>query len=155
MNIQDSRFIHHFKNNMKISNVDSLSALLDRLITERIKHYFFVKDGDEGRSLHQEYVISQLKIRISETFEECLNEHKYDVLQEKRTFSLNDITQEIDNLVESDINVGEYDRLALEGAKKNSSILMNAGIVGFRTANENRSKSKNLIDTLFQKLFRS
>lgn len=140
--------------NKKISNVDSLSALLDRLITERIKHYFFEKEGSLDKVSHQDSVISELKNRISVTLSECLLEHDYDVVLEKRTFNLSDVVGEIDSLTISDIQVGENDRLALSGLQLNDFDLMSEGISKFRKANECRSKSKNLIDILFQKLFK-
>lgn len=138
----------------KISNVDSISALLDRLITERIKHYFFTKEGDAVKVAHQNDVILELKVRISDTIQECLIEHDYDVIGEKRTFKLSDIVSEIDNLAKNDVLVGEYDRIALSGYQNNNSDLMQLGIGGFRTANEKRAQNKGLIDLMFQKLFR-
>ena len=140
--------------NKKISNVDSLSALIDRLVAERIKLYFFEKDHNAIGVAHQNDVLLQLKVRIADCLQECLIEHDYDVLNERRTFSLNDITQEIVNLTHNDIMVGENDRLALHGLQTDNVEEMKSGIVGFRTANEQRAKSKNLLDTLFQKLFK-
>lgn len=138
----------------KISNVDSLSALFDRLITERIKHYFFMKEGDAVKVAHQNDIILELKVRIADTIQECLIEHDYDVLGEKRTFKLSDIVNEIDTLAKNDILVGEYDRIALSGYQTNNIDLMQLGIGGFREANEKRAHNKGLIDLLFQKLFR-
>ena len=43
-----------------ITNIDTLSALLDRLISENIKLYFFKKDGVDENIEHQEKVISEI-----------------------------------------------------------------------------------------------
>ena len=47
-----------------ITNIDTLSALLDRLISENIKLYFFRKDGVDENIEHQEKVISEIKERL-------------------------------------------------------------------------------------------
>ena len=43
-----------------ITNIDTLSALLDRLISENIKLYFFKKDDIDENIEHQE---SNIKLR--------------------------------------------------------------------------------------------
>ena len=47
-----------------ITNIDTLSALLDRMISENIKLYFFKKDGVVDNIKHQEEVISDIKNRL-------------------------------------------------------------------------------------------
>ena len=51
---------------MYITNIDTLSALLDRLISENIKLYFFKKEGIIKNIDHQEHVIKEIKDRIRE-----------------------------------------------------------------------------------------
>ena len=63
---------------MRITNVDTLSALIDRLITENIKLYFFNKDNEIERVKYQKIVINELKVRLNELFIECFNNQKYD-----------------------------------------------------------------------------
>ena len=50
---------------MKITNIDTLSALFDRLITERIKWFFFIKDNNEEKVDHQKIVINEIKINMN------------------------------------------------------------------------------------------
>ena len=45
-----------------ITNIDTLSALLDRLISENIKLYFFKKDGIDENIEHQEKNLQNLKV---------------------------------------------------------------------------------------------
>lgn len=151
MDFRVRRFWYSMK---KISNVDSLSALFDRLITERIKHYFFTKEGDAIKIAHQNDIILQLKLRIADTLQECLLEHDYDVITERRTFSLDEVVGSVDMLTMADILVGENDRKALSGMQSGNVNDMEDGIKGFRSANENRAKSKNFIDNLFKKVFK-
>ena len=53
-----------------ITNIDTLSALLDRLISENIKLHFFKKDGIDENIEHQEKVISAIKDRLFVLFDE-------------------------------------------------------------------------------------
>ena len=47
-----------------ITNIDTLSSLLDRLISENIKLYFFKKEKLSENITHQEEVIKEIRIRI-------------------------------------------------------------------------------------------
>ena len=49
---------------MRITNIDTLSALFDRLISENIKLYFFKKDNLKENVNHQEMVISEVKEKL-------------------------------------------------------------------------------------------
>ena len=53
---------------MYITNIDTLSALLDRLISENIKLYFFRKDNLTDNIKHQELVVSEIKDRLIDLF---------------------------------------------------------------------------------------
>lgn len=128
---------------MRITNIDTLSAYLDRLVTERIKHFFFEKDNKFEDSEHQEIVISEIKDRISCLIEECLVDNNYIYTEEKRTFA-NNILESIDELTTNDINIGESDRQRLKIAMMEEKRL--------RKSNEGRSKNKNDIDENFKKL---
>ena len=128
---------------MRITNIDTLSAYLDRLVTERIKHFFFKKDNKFEDTEHQEIVISKIKERLSCLIEECLKENGYEYTEEKRTFA-NNIIESIDELTTNDINIGESDRQRLKIAMMEERRL--------RKSNEGRSNNKNDIDKNFNKL---
>ena len=66
----------------KITNIDTLSALLDRLISENIKLYFFDKEGILDDINHQKEVISQIKDRIKELLLDVYDNKKYDYISE-------------------------------------------------------------------------
>ena len=65
---------------MRITNIDTLSALLDRLITENIKLFFFEKDKLEEKSKHQKIIISEIKIKLNELFLEVYKKDSYDYI---------------------------------------------------------------------------
>lgn len=123
---------------MRITNIDTLSTFFDRLITERIKEFFFSKDGEMERVKHQEIVINEIKNKIDELFEECFKNGDYDYISEERTFNESDIVEELDELITNDINIGESDRERLRIVTMNEKRL--------RKANEGRARNKNSID---------
>ena len=139
---------------MRITNVDTLSALLDRLISENIKLYFFKKDDLKDNIDHQEIVISELRQKLSELFTEVLDSGRYKYLWEKRTYKPDDIIETIEELIYNDITTGEHDRANLdESLSDNPSIetfTKNHKLI--RKANENRASAKNKIDEQFQNI---
>jgi hypothetical protein len=141
---------------MRVTNIDTISALLDRLITERIKHYFFSKDGLEEKTKHQDHVISEIKLKIDSAFKEILKKGNYEYISELRTFDENSIVEQLDQLVINDVNIGEADRERLAQVKSNSPDLdvLVRNEKRLRKANEGRSGNKNKIDLLISKLFK-
>tara|TARA_Y100001938_G_C7979650_1_gene373728 strand:+ start:169 stop:609 length:441 start_codon:yes stop_codon:yes gene_type:complete len=137
---------------MRITNIDTLSALFDRLISENIKLYFFKKDSLEENIDHQEVVISQIKEKISELFTEVLESGSYKYLSEKRTYKPNDIVETLEELITNDITTGEGDRANLKEATSDNPSLehFTHGHKLIRKANENRAVSKNKLDEQFK-----
>ena len=131
---------------MRITNIDTLSDLIDRLITENIKLFFFEKDKLEEKALHQKDIINEIKYKLKELFLEVYNANCYDYIDEKRTFSSSNIVEEISELVTNDIHIGESDRARLNIAMLEEKRL--------RKSNEGRSKNKNNIDKNFQNLIK-
>ena len=137
---------------MRITNIDTLSALFDRLVSERIKLFFFNKDKDYDKIKHQKIVIEQVKSKISNLLEESLTSGKYEYISEKRTFKSSDITEELENLVINDIIVGESDRGVLKEIVSDEPNLDNliTHAKRMRKANEGRARSKNKLDSKFE-----
>tara|TARA_R110001592_G_scaffold267790_1_gene533875 strand:- start:771 stop:1205 length:435 start_codon:yes stop_codon:yes gene_type:complete len=138
----------------RITNVDTLSALFDRLITENIKLFFFKKDGLQDKLDHQVVVISEIKQRISELLQVCLKENDYNYISEKRTFNENAIIEELEDLIQNDINIGESDRARLvEVQSPNANVdKLVVNEKRLRKSNEGRSKNKNNIDSIFKEI---
>ncbi len=141
---------------LRITNIDSYSAYCDRLIVERIKHFFFEKDGKIDLVEHQEKVIEEIKKKMNDLFNEILWKEGYQYISEKRTFNENAIVEELDQLVVSNLRIGEGDRNRLEEIKKENpsleEIIKNEKIT--RGSNEKRSHAKNQIDNLVHEVFR-
>ena len=135
-----------------ITNIDTLSSLLDRLISENIKLYFFKKDGLEDNISHQKAVIDEIKKRISKLMTDVYKSKKYDYISEKRTYKPDDIVETLEELINNDITTGEGDRANLvEATSENPSLkhfTKNHKLI--RKANENRAVSKNKLDKQFK-----
>jgi len=128
----------------RITNIDTLSALLDRLVTENIKRFFFDKDGLSEKVEHQDIVISEIKKRLIELFLEVYDNREYNYISENRTFTSSNIVENIEELITNDIHIGESDRARLRVAMLEEKRL--------RKSNEGRSKNKNIIDEKFKEL---
>ena len=96
----------------RITNIDTLSALLDRLITENIKLFFFRKEKSTKKIEHQEIIVLEIRKKIRKLFIETF-EDGYNYISEKRTFT-NNILDNIEELITNDINIGESDRQRLK-----------------------------------------
>ena len=135
-----------------ITNIDTLSALLDRLISENIKLYFFKKDDIDENIEHQEKVISEIKERISNLLTEVCISGGYKYVSEKRTYKPEDIVETLEELIHNDITTGEGDRANLkEATSENPSLehfTRNHKLI--RKANENRAVAKNKLDEQFK-----
>jgi hypothetical protein len=128
----------------RITNIDTLSALLDRLVTENIKRFFFDKDGLSEKVEHQDVVILEIKKRLIELFLEVYDNREYNYISENRTFTSSNIVENIEELITNDIHIGESDRARLRVAMLEEKRL--------RKSNEGRSKNKNIIDEKFKEL---
>ena len=137
-----------------ITNIDTLSALIDRLISENIKLYFFNKDGLLDNIKHQENVISEIKDRLTNLLSEVYFDDNYDYVSELRTYKPEDIVETIEELILNDITTGEGDRANLkEATSENPSLehfTRNHKLI--RKANENRAAAKNKLDEQFEGL---
>ena len=135
-----------------ITNIDTLSALLDRLISENIKLHFFKKDGLDENIEHQETVISAIKDRLFVLFDDVYREGKYEYVSEKRTYKPEDIVETLEELIHNDITTGEGDRANLKEATSDNPSLehftRNHKLI--RKANENRAVAKNKLDEQFK-----
>jgi hypothetical protein len=135
-----------------ITNIDTLSAMLDRLISENIKLYFFKKDDLDENITHQEIVIKEITNRIKNLLLDVYKTKKYDYVSEKRTYKADMTLKSLEQLIKSDIYTGEGDRDNLAELKKlNPNIdLMKKNHKVLRSANELRAVSKNELDSHFK-----
>lgn len=134
-----------------ITNINTLSTLFDRLITENIKLFFFKKENEKEKISHQKKIIEDIKKMIEELLIETYETKKYDYLSENRTFKESDIIENLEELINNDINIGESDRARLEQVKSENPSLKKMIIneKRLRKANEGRARNKNNIDNIF------
>ncbi len=141
---------------MRITNIDALSALIDRLIVEEIKYFFFSKDEKIEEMEQQVLIIKEIKAKLSEIFLECVSEEDYQYLSERRTFNEQAIVESIQELIVANLNIGQGDRARLAEVTKEypdvQTILVNEKLT--RKSNELRSRMKNNIDMLFRKFIK-
>lgn len=137
-----------------ITNIDTLSALFDRLITENIKLYFFQKDNLKEKSDHQLVVIQEIKSKIIDLLTDTYKNKKYDYLSEKRTFNESAIVESLEELIINDINIGESDRERLKQVQSENPSLekMIVNEKRLRKSNEGRSRNKNEIDEKYKEI---
>ena len=135
-----------------ITNIDTLSALLDRLISENIKLYFFKKDSLMYNVKHQEEVISDIRKRLVLLFTDIFESKSYEYVSELRTYKPDDIVETLEELIHNDITTGEGDRANLKEATTDNPSLehftRNHKLI--RKANENRAVAKNKLDKQFK-----
>tara|TARA_R110000824_G_scaffold71361_2_gene182680 strand:- start:71 stop:517 length:447 start_codon:yes stop_codon:yes gene_type:complete len=135
-----------------ITNIDTLSAMLDRLISENIKLYFFKKDNLSENISHQKEVIEEIRNRIKNLLLDVYETREYSYISEKRTYKVDMTLESLERLIKSDIYTGEGDRDNLAELKKeNPNIdLMKKNHKVLRSANELRAVNKNELDSNFQ-----
>lgn len=131
-----------------ITNINTLSVLLDRLIVENIKLYFFQKDNLVENVNHQNIIIGEIKNKLVEVLKETYESKSYNYIEEKRTYKYSTIVETVEELIKSNITTGQADKENLnESLSDNPSVekfKLNHKIL--RKANEHRALSKNKID---------
>ena len=128
---------------MKITNINTVSALIDRLITERIKQYFFLSEGDVRAAKTQGEIAEAIVSEIKDTLSEAINNKKYEFVAEQRTYKkkISNLVDSISDLTIMNLNVGRVD--------SNLATIVNNIKLG-RLSLEKRSKLKNNIDNLLK-----
>ena len=115
-----------------ITNINTLSALFDRLITERIKAFFFNKNNNS------------------------IQKKKYDYLSEQRTFKHNSekLVKQLEELTFADLNIGIADNKLSNSIKTGQNNNLLKSIKLSRTSLEKRAMLKNEIDKSYKKLLK-
>jgi hypothetical protein len=141
---------------MRVSNLDTLSVLLDRVIVENIKRFFFDKDGKADKVRHQDAIIAELRGRVAALLDESLRKQDYEYLPEVRTFHSAEVIHGLERLVLDNLRAGEAERAKLAALESGSPSLeaLSLGTVQARVANEYRAQHKNEIDASFKSLLR-
>ena len=139
-----------------ITNINTLSALFDRLITEKIKAYFFSKNKKNNLKKKQQKIINQIKFKITNTIKKILIENDYNYLSEQRTFKQDSDTlvKQIESLTYQDLNIGKADNKLAKSIKLNKKENLLSDIQLSRISLEKRAFLKNEIDKTFKRLLK-
>ena len=135
---------------MRITNIDAISALFDRLVTEKIKFYFFEKQKKDVEAKHQRKVIDEIKLKLEELLIETYKSKKYEYISEKRTFDEAKLIDDVETLIQNDLDVGDAYYTKTEGEPTLEKFMVNESRL--RNANESRGRMKNRIDESFKNI---
>ena len=94
-----------------ISNLNTVSALFDRLITEKIKQYFFYLSKENKKFKAQTQLINSLHNELQKTFTQIIKSKEYKFNKEKRTFDkdVQNFFYSVENLIVMNLNIGKSD----------------------------------------------
>jgi len=151
----------------KITNINTLSALIDRLIVERIKYSSFEEHAREkaGKDKNkfalsknmkdQLVIIKNIKGNITSLLDEVYQKKSYNYHKELRTTKGTLVTM-IENLVINNLDNRGSERYrikTLKNGKLNKAALMDAlkTDLWLRLAVEDRANNKNAIDESLKK----
>jgi len=128
-----------------VSNLNTVSALFDRFITEKIKQYFFFIKKDQKKVKSQSKIIKLIGKELVITLGDIIHSKKYNYDLEKRTFDkdMTKFVHSVENLIVMNLNIGKADNNL-------ASIVKNVQLS--RTSLERRSKIKNDIDDIIKKI---
>ena len=133
----------------RMSNVNSFSAIIDRLIIENLKIIQFVDQNKLEEAEQQNVIISELKTELDLIYQELL-ENRYISIGEQRTYTSKNLFSDIFRLCLNNYSIALGDKLKIEESKKdivNIDTLKNY-INSVRENLEERSRSKNNLEKI-------
>jgi len=133
----------------RISNVNSFSAIIDRLIIENLKIIHFIDKDDLTSANSQNEVISELKFELDKIYNELYN-NAYTSVDEKRTYDSDKLFNDIFLLCLNNYSIMVGDSLKIEESKKEVINIekLRWYIQLVRGNLEHRSKIKNNLEQL-------
>lgn len=134
----------------RISNVNSFSAIIDRLIIENLKIFQFIEKNEEEKIHSQNEIISELKHELDVIVNEIKHE-EYISVGEQRTFGLSDnIFSNLFVLCLNNYSISVGDMLKLKESNKSEVNIVNLKkyILHVRENLESRSQSKNNLEKI-------
>ena len=128
----------------RMSNVNSFSAIIDRLIIENLKIIQFVDQNKLEEAEQQNVIISELKNELDLIYQELL-ENRYKSIGEQRTYTNDNLFSDLFRLCLNNYCIAKGDKLKIEESNKEVIDVNNLkNYVMFVRGNlEERSKSKN------------
>jgi len=138
----------------RISNVNSFSAIIDRLIIENLKIIQFVDQNKLKEAEQQNEIIFELKIELDLIYQEFI-ENKYKSIGEQRTYTNDNLFSDLFRLCLSNYCIAKGDKLKIEESNKSVVDINNLKnyILAVRENLEERSKCKNSLEK-YNELYR-
>ena len=133
----------------RMSNVNSFSAIIDRLIIENLKIIQFIDQNKLEEAEQQNVIISELKTELDLIYQELL-ESRYTSIGEQRTYTNNNLFSDLFRLCLNNYCIAKGDNLKIEESKQgivNVDMLKNY-INAVRENLEERAKSKNSLENV-------
>jgi hypothetical protein len=133
----------------RMSNVNSFSAIIDRLIIENLKIIQFTDQNKLEEANKQTEIISELKCELDVIFKE-LNENRYKSIGEQRTYNSDNLFADLFRLCLNNYCIAKGDKLKIEESNRKIINVNNLkGYINFVRDNlEERSKSKNNLENI-------
>jgi hypothetical protein len=133
----------------RISNVNSFSAIIDRLIIENLKIIQFTDQNKLKEAELQNQIIMELKAELDKIYNELI-ENKYVSIREQRTYNSDNLFADLFRLCLNNYCIAKGDGLKIEESEKDvvnvESLKMYINYV--RANLEERSKSKNNLEKI-------
>lgn len=138
----------------RISNVNSFSAIIDRLIIENLKIIQFVDQNKLKEAEQQNEIIFELKIELDLIYQEFI-ENKYKSIGEQRTYTNDNLFSDLFRLCLNNYCIAKGDKLKIEESNKSIVNINNLKnyILAVRENLEERSESKNSLEK-YNELYR-
>jgi hypothetical protein len=133
----------------RMSNVNSFSAIIDRLIIENLKIIQFIDQNKLEEAEQQNVIISELKTELDLIYQELL-ESRYTSIGEQRTYTNDNLFSNLFRLCLNNYCIAKGDNLKIEESKQdivNVDMLKNY-INAVRENLEERAKSKNSLENV-------
>jgi hypothetical protein len=133
----------------RMSNVNSFSAIIDRLIIENLKIIQFVDQNKLEEAEQQNVIISELKTELNLIYQELL-ENRYKSIGEQRTYTNDNLFSDLFRLCLNNYCIAKGDKLKIEESNKSVVDIDNLKnyILAVRENLEERSKSKNNLENI-------
>lgn len=133
----------------RVSNVNSFSAIIDRLIIENLKIIQFVDQNKLEEAEQQNVIISELKTELNLIYQELL-ENRYKSIGEQRTYTNDNLFSDLFRLCLNNYCIAKGDKLKIEEINKSFVNIDNLKnyILAVRENLEERSKSKNNLENI-------
>jgi hypothetical protein len=133
----------------RISNVNSFSAIVDRLIIENLKIIQFTDKNEIQKAEYQNIIIIELKSELDLIFNEIIN-NKYQSITEQRTYSSDEFFADLFKLCLSNYCIAKGDKEKIEIVKNNPIDLekLKSSIEYVRNSLEIRANTKNNMEKI-------